>query len=280
MLKKVFFEITNECNLACSFCHGTRRPVRYVTEKEFRLVSKKMSGEAEYMYYHLMGEPLLHPDLVRFTEIARADGFKSVITTNGTLLSIRGDELLGAAGLFKVSVSLHSFEANSPFADIGGYLDTCFDFCAEAARAGKVAVMRLWNLGGENERNGEVLDRMHRRFAGKWEERASGYKIAPRLFLEWGERFEWPDPEAEYCGDTNACYGLRNQIGILSNGTVVPCCLDADGAVPLGNIFDVGVTARDILSSARAVAIRDGFRNRKVTENLCQRCGYAKVKKF
>ncbi len=276
MPNKAFLEITNACNLSCSFCHGTKRPIRYISREEFTRAATELRGFADYLYFHLMGEPLLHPDLPAFFEIAGGLGFKVILTTNGTLLKKRTDVLLSAPSLFKVSVSLHSYEANTLSITPEQYLDECFDFCERASAKGIVSVMRLWNIGGEDSLNAQILDRMHARFPEEWRTIFSGYKIRHKLFLEWGEKFEWPDPEADYCGDSHTCFGLVDQIGVLSDGTVVPCCLDADGVIALGNLFETPLS--DILSCKRAVRMRRAFAKRSITEPLCQRCGFAHMK--
>ncbi|MBQ2278800.1 MAG: radical SAM/SPASM domain-containing protein [Clostridia bacterium] len=278
MPNKAFLEITNACNLACSFCHGTKRPIRYISREEFTRAATELRTFADYLYFHLMGEPLLHPDLPEFFEIAGQLGFKVIITTNGTLLPKKTELLLSAPSLFKVSVSLHSYEANSLKITPEEYLDGCFDFCDRASAQGIVSVMRLWNIGGEDSLNTQILDRMHARFPGEWRTIFSGYKLRHKLFLEWGEKFEWPDPEAEFYGDTHTCHGLRDQVGVLSDGTVVPCCLDADGVIALGNLFETPLSG--ILSSKRASRMRKAFEKRIVTEPLCQRCGFAHMKNF
>lgn len=281
MPNKAFLEITNACNLACSFCHGTKRPVRYLSREEFERAAAELRTFADYLYFHVMGEPLLHPHLAEFFEIAHRLGFRVILTTNGTLLRKKADVLLAAPSLFKVSVSLHSFEANAMNAALEQYLDKCFDFCAQAGARGIISVMRLWNIGGENELNSRILGRMHDYFdtdGTEWKPIYSGYKIREKIFLEWGERFDWPDTEAEFFGDRHSCYGLRDQVGVLSDGTVVPCCLDADGAIGLGNIFTAPLA--EILASDRAVSLKRSFETRHVTEPLCQRCGYAHKKNY
>ncbi len=273
MPNKAYFEITNACNLSCSFCHGTRRPIRYLTAEEFTHGARELRGFADYLYYHLMGEPLLHPKLGDFLAIAHEMGFKSVITTNGTLLDKRGDVLLNAAGLHKVSISLHSHEANAAGGDLATYLSHCFTFAKSAAERGIIAVLRLWNRGGADGSNEEILHRMHDFFHEAWRETYSGYRMGDRLFLEWGEKFDWPDADGEVRGETHSCYGLRDQVGVLSDGTVVPCCLDAEGAIALGNLFEEPLS--EILASPRAVCLKQSFQTRRITEELCKRCGYA-----
>ena len=276
MLKKAYLEITNQCNLACTFCHGTKRPTRYLSEEEFIAAAKALRPHTDYLYFHLMGEPLLHPLLEKFLQISHELGFKVIITTNGTLLEKRREILLNAPALHKVSISLHAYEANAMDMTVDEYLSSCFKFCKSASERGKITVMRLWNIGGEEGLNGEIIKKMKTFFcedANPWETCRNGYKLCDRVFLEWGDKFEWPDENAEFCSSRHTCYGLRDQIGVLSDGRVVPCCLDAEGVITLGNIFED--TVEDILSSDRATALRRSFETRKITEPLCQRCGFA-----
>lgn len=281
MLKKVYYEITNVCNLACSFCHGTKRAAAFVTEEQFALAAGRLRPFCNYLYFHLMGEPLLHPLLPRFFEIAEGLGFKVIITTNGTLLKENEQVLLEARALHKLSVSLHAYEANALPYSLEKYLEDCFDFLDKASAAGKISVMRLWNIGGKEELNERIIKAMNLRFDkggdGEWQEVYSGYRIRDKLFLEWGRRFEWPDINGKVLGDRHACYGLRDQIGVLCDGTVVPCCLDAEGDIALGNIYETPL--EDILSTPRAVALKQSFENRCVKEKLCLRCGYAYMTK-
>lgn len=279
MANKAYLEITNICNLRCGFCHGTKRKGAFMTEAQFTLAATKLRPRFDYLYFHLMGEPLLHPLLPRFFDIAGDLGFKVIITTNGTLLKDNKDLLLKAKALHKVSVSLHAYESNTLPYPLEQYLENCFDFCGAAAENGIIAAMRLWNIGGKEALNQQIVAAMHSYFDRGdevWEKRFSGFRIKDRLCLEWGDLFEWPDLKAPVCGNRHSCYGLRDQIGVLCDGTVVPCCLDAEGAAALGNIFTQDI--EEILSSPKATAIKKGFETRRVTEPLCMRCGFAHAK--
>ena len=271
MYAKVYVEITNICNMNCSFCHGHHRAPRRMSREEFSRILDALSGVTEYIYYHLMGEPLTHPELPEFLRAAAARGFKSVITTNGTLLSTRGEEIL-AAGLHKVNVSLHSFEEGSE-TDFVRYIDGVADFAARAAESGVIVSLRLWNRDFDGGRNGRIEDMLRERLPGDWAENTRGIRIREKLHLEWGERFAWPDSDAPLQGEKVFCYGLRDHFGILCDGTVVPCCLDSEGGIALGNIFTGEIGA--ILASPRAEAMRHGFSCRRASEELCRRCGYA-----
>lgn len=271
MYNKVYVEITNKCNMSCSFCHGHGREKRSMSEAEFSLILDQLKDQTQYIYYHLMGEPLTHPLLPAFIKMAGERGFKSIVTTNGTLLKKRGEELL-LAGLHKVNISLHSFEEGNE-EDHARYVGELAEFAKRAADAGVIVVFRLWNKGLDGGKNHAALRILQEHIPDEWKENARGIRLRDKIYLEWGERFEWPDREAEIKGERFFCYGLKDQFGILADGTVVPCCLDSDGVIALGNLFCEDLEA--ILNSERARAMVEGFRCGVASEDLCRRCGYA-----
>ena len=272
MYSRAYVEITNVCNMHCSFCHGHHRPPRRMSREEFSHVLSELEGKTGYVYYHLMGEPLCHPDLPLFLEMARERGFRSILTTNGTLLKKREEELLSSP-LHKVSISLHSFEEGSE-ESFWQYLSEVSDFAVKAAGRGVIVVLRLWNRGHDDGRNDRILSFLQREISGDWVENPRGIRIREKLHLEWGDRFAWPDKEAPLGDERVYCYGLSDHFGVLSDGTVVPCCLDSEGTMALGNLFSEPLS--EILSGERAARIVKGFRERNVKEELCRRCGYAR----
>ena len=272
MYQRVYVEITNICNMHCSFCHGHSRSPRQMDRAEFRQVLSRLQGHTDYIYYHLMGEPLTHPLLPEFISMAKAAGFHAMVTTNGTLLHRRGKALI-AAGVDKVSISLHSFEKDDE-SGYHAYLQQVADFADAATKAGIIVNFRLWNRGADEGRNKTVLSFLQAYFSEPWTDNTRGYRLRDKLFLEWGDRFIWPDLENAPGKEQMTCYGLRSQFGILCDGTVVPCCLDSDGVIALGNVFSQAL--EEILNSPRAQAIRQGFRQHKAAEELCRRCPYAR----
>ena len=225
-----------------------------------------------------MGEPLCHPELGEFLELAEKYGFKVILTTNGTLLGERSQLLLSKDAVRKINISLHAFEANDLRIPFAQYLESCLDFGVAASRdSSKIVVYRLWNRGGEDKLNADILSAVEARFGKidleKYDKRR-GLRLCERVFLEYGDKFDWPDLNAPDGGGELFCYGLRDQLGILSDGTVVPCCLDSEGDIALGNIFESELDV--ILSSKRATELYDGFSRRSAAEPLCRRCGYAR----
>lgn len=271
--RKIYIEISNLCNLKCSFCPGTRRPPRRMNEQEFSELLPKLRPYTDYIYFHLMGEPLCHPELGTFLEIAHRWGFRVILTTNGTLLPKVQDLLLSAPALHKINISLHAFEANDLPVPFDRYLEDCFRFgCASAGQ--KLVVYRLWNQGGKDRLNQSILEKMQEFFPENWVTERQGTRIAHRTYLEYGDKFDWPDLSAGAENAPTFCYGLRDQLGILCDGTVVPCCLDHEGDLALGNIHTQELET--ILHSPRAQAIYRGFTDGQAVEPLCRRCGYAR----
>ena len=270
---KVYVEISNLCNLSCRFCPGTKRPKGRMDADRLSVILEKLKGYTEFVYFHLMGEPLLHHELPRFLELAEGYGFKVIITTNGTLLEERKELLLSSPAVHKVNISLHAFEANDLSVPFETYVDGCLDYGKEA-QGQKLTVFRLWNSGGEDKRNGLLLQKLEEAFPKPWKDGRKGTQLAPKVYLEPGEKFDWPDLNAPEEEGPYFCYGLRDQIGVLWDGTVVPCCLDHEGDIPLGNLLAQSMD--EILESARAKAIYDGFSKKEAAEPLCRRCGYAR----
>lgn len=275
MITRCYLEITNVCNLNCLFCPKTTREKHSMTLDEFDTLTTRLAAEVRFLYFHLMGEPFLHPLLPEFILMARRKGFTPVITTNGTLLAQRGDLLDALPN--KLQISLHSHEGNGKD-NPEQYIDEVMAFAKEAAQRGCVVVLRLWNEGGFNRMNASILDMIAGCQPRPWTQRHDGWKLTENLYVESDDMFEWPDLQHDvYKEEEVFCYALRNQIGVLADGTVVPCCLDHNGDMPLGNLYDNSLN--EILASPRTTALYHGFTSHTAVEPLCRRCGYSAVSK-
>lgn len=254
-----------------------------MTVDEFELITDKLQGRVTFLYFHLMGEPLLHPHLPQFIETARKKGFHTVLTSNGTLLD-RTTALINTLP-HKIQLSLHSHESNGR-SDLSLYINKVLDFSIAAADKGTCIVLRLWNSGGRDSENETIVGLLRNRITDEWKERSDGYRLRDNIYLEYDRKFEWPTNEdiqntSSTTGKTQDtalsntkegyfCKALQKQIGILADGTLVPCCLDHNGDVPLGNIFHQSLD--EILTSPRAQAIIEGFKHHKAVEPLCRNC--------
>ncbi len=272
MIDRCYIEITNTCNLNCDFCPKHHRPKRQLSEGEFDLLTEKVRGKVCFLYFHLMGEPLLHPLLPQFIMMAREKGFKTVLTSNGTLLH-RCMELLDTLP-HKIQLSLHSHESNER-GELAEYMEEVMQFSTQAARKGTCVVLRLWNQGGRDRENEEVMRLIELYVPKPWRERPDGFRLSDNLYLEFDRKFQWPDAGTKRVGESGQkaqlyCKALTKQIGILSDGSLVPCCLDHDGNVILGNLFSQSL--EEILSSPRALAMTEAFKHHVASEKLCQNC--------
>lgn len=278
MITRCYLEITNRCNLNCLFCPKTSRKAHQLSYEEFQSLTDKLKGKVKFLYFHLMGEPFLHPLLPQFISLAREKGFIPILTTNGTLL--KDAEAVLKARPHKVQISLQAHEGNA-----GGnpeaYIAQVMHFALRAAQEGIIIVLRLWNEGSShNTQNEQIRQLLAIHVPAPWTLRPDGWKLAENVYLEADATFEWPDRDRAPYGESEAfCHALRNQIGILVDGTVVPCCLDSQGAINLGNLHQH--TLDEILQSPRARRLYESFTHHKTCEPLCKTCGYALItKKF
>lgn len=284
---KIYVEITDVCNLRCPFCPPTLRPKRFMTGEEFDAILGKLEGRGRLLFLHVKGEPLLHPELGDFLKIARRRGFAVALTTNGSLLEGRADLLLDSPAIKKLSVSLHSHAIDFTEGDegegggrAGNYWANVASFLDRHRLAPRFPVsLRLWNLreGALPPETAILWERLRERYAtvGPWGSPGAWPKdnrLDERVFLNKAEEFAWPHPSLPMGGESGTCLGLREQIGVLVDGTLVPCCLDGEGRLALGNLLEEDLIT--ILAGRRARAMREGFERGLLVEGLCRTCGF------
>ena len=244
---------------------------------EFQLVVNKIRPFANYIYLHVLGEPLLHPQLDEILNIAENAGLNINITTNGGLLE-RKKEMLLRHSVRQINISLHDAEENIDTAKWEEYLKSVFEFSTEAALNSYIC-LRLWNTTNETSKafNALCLKYISEKFNKQEADlldntNGNGIKLADHIFLQRAPRFEWPNEKSKGTQTHKSCYALRDHIAILADGQVVPCCLDADANMLLGNIFTEELA--DIIKTERAIDIKKGFEQRKVVESICATCGF------
>lgn len=281
--KKVYIEITSVCNLACSFCPPTQRAKGLIKVEQFEKILDQIRPHTKYIYLHVKGEPLLHPRIDQLLDAAHERGFKVNITTNGTLIKKQREKLIGKPALRQMNFSLHSFDGHEGSENREKYLGDILEFVRDAREHNVIFSYRLWNLQRDDQtevdrrKNAETLEILEQEYnlPFKIEERVEpgkGVKIAPNVYLNQDHEFKWPSLlEPEYTGK-GFCHALRSQAAILVDGTVVPCCLDGEGVINLGNVNEQSFS--DIVESERANNLVDGFSRREAVEELCRKCGY------
>lgn len=282
---RTYIEISNICNLQCTFCPEVEREKKILSAENFRHILGQIHPYTEQVCLHLMGEPLAHPDFPAILKICEEVGVQIHLTTNGTYLSKYGFEtFLKSKAIRQINFSIHSYKDNFPGQDIRPYLYDILMF-SKIALIEKPELYinyRLWNLlgttGMRNE-NQDIIDHICEFFQVPVNEKVDvGFRksknITGRVYFHFDSRFHWPsfsDPEQ---GEKGFCHALSQQIGIHADGTVVPCCLDKEAGIPLGNILKENF--EDILKTPRLVAMRDGFKKNMLTEELCRKCTFIK----
>lgn len=281
--KKVYIEITSVCNLACSFCPPTERAKGLIKVEQFNKILDEIRPHTKYIYLHVKGEPLLHPRIHQLLDAAHEKGFKVNITTNGTLIKKNREKLLGKPALRQINFSLHSFDGHEGSENREKYLGDILEFVREASKFNTIISYRLWNLQQDHvsdlaaRRNRETLDIIENEYNLDFriEEKVQpgkGVKIANNIYLNQDHEFRWPSLLAPEDEGKGFCHALRSQAAILVDGTVVPCCLDGEGVINLGNVHEQSFS--EIVEGERANNIVEGFSRREAVEELCRKCGY------
>jgi radical SAM protein with 4Fe4S-binding SPASM domain len=279
---KVNIEISNICNLQCSFCPEVIRTKKLIDLGLFRRIIEQLAPLTEQVCFHLMGDPLVHPKLSELVQICHDSQVPIFFVTNGVLLKKQQAELLLHPAFRQVNFSLHSFADNFPDKNPTAYLQNIFEYTEHAflSRPDLYINYRLWNLNdtrGSTTNNQDILGRIEQHFGVKISDQLNvrvkkSLPLKNRLYLHFDTEFTWPGLELPVLGTRGTCHGLSSHFGILVDGTVVPCCLDKEGAIPLGNVQEN--TINEILGSARSRSILAGFKAKQLVENLCQRCQY------
>lgn len=273
--KKIYIEITNVCNMTCSFCPKINRKPEFMELNTFENILKKIKNYTDHIYFHVKGEPFLHPKLFEFIEMAEKYNLKVNLTSNGTVLS---SEMLETKALRQINFSLHSFEGETSF-EKKTYIKNILDFSALAQSKGKIISLRLWNLEDSKLKNQNLdtlkilseffnVDLILENFI-----RGKGIKLSDKIYLNFEEVFEWPNLKNAYYNEKGFCHGLDTHMAILVDGTAVPCCLDDNGIINLGNINEVEDLG-DILVREKTQNIIKGFKKRVCSEELCKHCQF------
>lgn len=279
---KVHIEISNICNLQCSFCPAVERKKGMMSVEGFEAILTQVAPLAEQVCLHLMGEPLLHPKIDEIVDICEAKGVKIFLVSNGVLLKEKSINTLLRNPFRQVNFSLHSFRDNFGDTDPTLYLKKIFNFTDRAfiERPDLYINYRLWNLDdprGSAESNLRMLRLVEEKYGqvltGPIDVRnKKSFKLKNRLYLHFDTEFVWPSMDLPEHGAKGRCYGLSSHFGVLVDGSVVPCCLDKEGIITLGNIHEQ--TIESILGSDRAQKMLKGFQRGILEESLCQRCQY------
>jgi len=270
--KKIYIEITNVCNKNCSFCSKSTREKIEMSPTDFEFVIKQVKNYTDYVYLHVKGEPLLHSKFENIIKICDKYNMNVNITTNGTLLPKQQEIIANSKSVRQINLSIHSLNDRN---EINNILNSVMDI---KKRKDIYFVYRYWTLK-ENLilKDNQILDTIINYYNLPIEkqleiEQNGNIKIDDYTFINKDKEFIWPSLNNQIYNEIGYCYGLKTHIAILSDGTVVPCCLDAEGIIDLGNIYKTKL--EEILNSERTMNIIKAFKNNKKFENLCKHCSF------
>ena len=307
-MNSVYIEITNVCNLHCSFCPCSKTLLnenadsKHAESRAFmpsELFEKCIAGAQEInatnVYFHVLGEPTLHPGFVHYVKKLESTPLKLTLTTNGTTIERTGSQILASPAVRQVNFSTHAY-AELPRETAERYLQNILDFCqiANVERPDLYINLRLWNVGADEASpwNSYMLNRIRETFnvdvtPGHFCSRHKSFNITGRIYLHEDTRFEWPslDERRERRGERDerdesreivpgTCRALDTHVAILHDGRVVACCLDHSGQITLGDISKQ--TLPEIINSPEAVYIKEGFAQHELRHPFCQTCSFCK----
>lgn len=259
--KKIYIETTNLCNLNCDFCIKNRRKKEIMTIQNFKIILSKIKNYTNYIYLHILGEPLLNPKLNEFILLASNEGFNINITTNGYLI----DKIKDNKNIRQVNISLHSFDVKYNV-ELKKYLNNIFDSIEKLIKNDTYVSLRLWV---KNKYSEDIINEVNNYYKVNI---TKNTKIKENLFFNFEKQFIWPDLNNSYYNESGKCYGLTDHIGILVDGTIVPCCLDTLGIINLGNIFKEEID--EILNKKTVIKMIEEFKNNKKEMELCKHCNF------
>ena len=276
-------EITNICNLKCTFCPPKILPNATMSLEKFDDLNAQLKPYTKELAYHIVGDPLVLSNLNEYLNISLKHDLKVNITTTANNINEKHYEALTNPTIKQINFSINSYNANSHKKSLDEYLNPILDFVKFAQNKNHEYFInfRIWNLDEEKsakEFNKKVFDKINETFETNinidevYKEKPKNIRIDRKIFFNFDEYFSWPTLQNEVVSKTGFCYGLDSHFGILTSGDVVPCCLDQNACINLGNTNTTQIS--DILNSNRVKAIQNGFRKNIVVEELCQKCEY------
>lgn len=265
MIKRVYLEITDVCNLNCPFCTNSKGH-SFMDLNVIKDHLRKIKDVCNYVYLHVLGEPLLHPNFEEILNECDSLNLNVQLVTNGTLLS-KYCNILKHQSIRKLSISLHSINDIEIdfkyFETINKLIDKDLD---------KVIELRFYNYQNLNPQLKSYLDSLYTKYDVKQTDRYNSYKLKNNLYIYYSKLFNWPMIEDPFISNNGKCLGALSQIAILHNSNVTLCCLDPKGYNTIGNLKKN--TLKDILNSDEYISICTNFRKNKLSKDLCTRCLY------
>ena len=250
----------------------------------FESVIQQVKPYTKEIACHVLGDPLTQSNLHDYLDIIHKYGLKAMLTTSGYFLKKHSYETLFHPCVKQINISLNSFNKNDTSLTLDQYLDPVLDLCKEkVAREKELFInLRVWNLDemmSERDFNDTLFTKLSKAFTVPlsldtiYKERPKSIRLENKVLMHFDDYFEWPSLSNQNYGH-GTCQGLSSHIAILASGKVVPCCLDCDGVIELGDLHEERLET--ILNNGRTRAMLEGFKEGKAVEELCRKCSYKK----
>jgi radical SAM protein with 4Fe4S-binding SPASM domain len=279
---RIYIELTNVCGLSCSFCPTKELPTKVMELEFFESIILQAQRYTKEIACHVVGDPLTLSNLGQYLDIIEKYGLKAMLTTSGYFLKKHTFDTLFHTCVKQINISLNSFNKNDTSLTLDQYIAPILTLCeAKQEREEELFInLRVWNLDemmSERSFNQRLFQKLSETFdiplvlEEIYKERPKSIRLAPKILVHFDSYFEWPSLQNQYYGD-GTCQGLQSHIAVLASGKVVPCCLDCDGVIELGDLHQN--TLEEILNTKRTKDMIEGFKEDKAVEELCQKCSY------
>ena len=280
-MQKVYIELTSKCGLSCDFCPSASRTTSSMDLELFAKTNAEVKEYTNDIAYHVVGDPLLMPNLTEYLDVSHENGLNVHITTAGYYLKESDAETLNHPAIKQINFSLNSYRGNTLKISLDEYLQKIADFTLafRVLNAKAFINYRLWNIDVDNSQesyNEEVIRSMFEKLGAKIASSSlqtpQRLRIIEKVLFNFDSLFEWPSLEAAFVSERGSCHGLSAQMAVLSSGEVVPCCFDYEARINLGNIKNA--TLQEIYKGERSQKMLEGFKKGELTEELCKHCAY------
>ena len=279
--EKIYIELSDICGLNCSFCPSQKGVRGMMSVKDFEHLASKLTKKARIYTFHLLGDPLILPNLKTYIEKAAFYNMALELTTNGFYLDEKKQNLLlTSKNIRQINISLASFFEQKKL-DFQSYIKPILKLLNTHIQNKNTNFinLRLWNLDQNfcsPEQNKEIYEFLEQNFELKLDLNTQKNRLSSKIFLHLDKRFEWASLENKNSHTQGSCHALTKQLGVLSNGKLVPCCMDTKAELSLGSLFECSLD--ELLNTQRAIKMKEGFKKGILVEKLCQKCEFHKIK--
>ncbi len=264
-MKRIYLEITDACNLNCPFC-TYEKGQSFMPFEKIEDCIRQIRPFCSYVYLHILGEPLLHPDFDRILDVLDENEMNLQLVTNGTLLNKHPD-LLKHPCLRKLSISLHSVNNLS----ISDDYFTTIDHLLEEDRNAAIE-LRFFDPDNLSEKLNDYLNRLKEKYSFEITSKKNSYQLKENTYIYFEELFEWPKISDPEIGDVGTCHGGVDMLGITVDSKVTLCCLDPKAHNVIGSLEESGFA--HIINSPAYKKIVQEFKAHVISSPLCKRCSY------